>query len=404
MDEIVSEPSCIRGQKDYDYIGTGGFLIDCGDDSEVLGITKEQAELVKHNCPFFQKCLHHGSDNDDDDDDSDGDGDGDGSMMMKEARSQIIRKPDWSLAIVRHFIEILTKGKTTLPNLKLVDGILAAGDQSLVDLRLSSLVNYLDPCCKENDFVRLVNPTFFRFQFQAVVTSDQWLTLLDRRILLYREETNFVVQLYKDQAFDRDQSISRRNLDSQRSEFMVHAERSIEAIFEIQRCLSLSSHYHDRNKRDGNNWVPESFSIYFETSESIPKEHHQLIDRLAGGEAYIRTCADAAEYQTEGYTVKASLDVLARAIEPISEENVIHCSIRVDNPTPDTLGRFINACQNASDYPGTLGLDASINRYFCRKSIKDVLIVLKYMRDYSTPSAVLKEFHLFSLSSEAQSF
>eukprot|EP00536_Pseudo-nitzschia_multiseries_P000770 jgi/Psemu1/1726/gm1.1726_g len=400
MEEPSSESNYDHGNEDFDYIGTGGFLIECGDDNEVLGITKEQSELVKHNCPFFQKCLQHGSDNDDDDgDDEDSDKNGDdGSMRMKEATSRVIRKPDWSLAIVRHFIELLTKGKTTLPNLDLVDGILAAGDQSLVDIRMSSLINYLDPCSKENDFMRLVDSSYFRFRLQAVITSDQWLALLDRGILLYREETNFVVQLYKDQALDRDQSLSRRNLNNQRSEFLVHAERPIEAMYEIQACLS-SSNGHTRSNQNG---TTEAFSIYFETSESIPEEHHQLIDRLAGGEAYIRTCADAAEHQTEGYTVKASLDVLKRV--RMSEDSVLHCTIRVDNPTPDTLGRFINACQKAVDYPGTLGLDASINRYFCRKSMKDVMIILNYMSDYSTSSKICSDFHLYSFSSECESF
>ena len=404
MDKTVSTSSLAEefldgyDHEDFDYIGTGGFIIECGDENEGIGVTKEQADLVKHNCPFFQKCLHHGSG--ESDDDSDEDSNGNRSMTMREAKTRIIRKPDWSVAIVRHFIEILTKGKTTLPDLGLVDGILAAGDQSLADLRLSSLVNYLDPCSRDNEFMRLVDPSFFRFHFQAVVTSDQWVTLLDRGILLYRGETNFVVQLYKDRSFDREQSLSRRKLDNQRSEFLVHSERSIQAIYEIQMCLSNNS---DCNKSSSSG-TEESFSIYFETSESIPKEHHQLINRLAGGEAYIRTCADGAEHQTEGYTVKASLDVLGKAIKPVQEESVIHCSFRVDNPTPDTLGRFINACQRAKDFPGTLGLDASINRYFCRKSMKDILIVLEYMRDYSTSSKVLSDFQLFSMTSESHSF
>ena len=412
---------------DYDYIGTGGFIIECGDESEVIGVTKKQADLVTSNCPFFQKCLQRGSDGDDGDgdigrhgsmtmresktrivrkclhrgseecDDDSHAGSGiHGSLVMREAQTRIIRKPDWSVAIVRHFIEVMTKGKTTLPDLGLVKGILAAGDQSLVDLRLSSLVNYLDPCSRDNDFTRLVDPSFFRFRFEAVVSSEQWSALLDRGILLFREKTNFIVQLFQERNFDRERSLSRSRLDNQRSEFLVHSEQSIQAISEIQRCLSSDS--------DCTKSGDETFSIYFETTESIPKEHHQLINRLAGGEGYIRTCADAVEHQTEGYTVRASLDVLGRAIEPIDEERVIHCSFRVDNPNPDTLGRFINACQRAKDYPGTLGLDTSINRYFCRKSMKDICIVLDYMRDYSTVSRVFDEFRLFSMTSESHSF
>lgn len=398
MDACCSKPSDSEenlvacDNTDYDYIGTGGFIIECGEESEAIGVTKEQAELVIRNCPFFQKCLHHHEPEENDDDDN-----VHGSIVMREAKTRIVRKPDWSPAIVRHFIEIITKGRTTLPSLGLVEGILAAGDQSLVDLRLSSLVNYLDPCSRDNDFTRLVDQSFFRFRFQSVVTSEQWSTLLDRGILLYREETNFVVQLYKNQEFDRIQSLSRRKLDNQRSEFLVHSERSIRAICEIQKCLS--------NDFSGNaNGRDESFSIYFETTESIPKEHHQLINRLAGGEAYIRTCADAGEHQTEGYTVRASLDVIGRAIKPVDEERVIHCSLRVDNPTPDTLGRFVNASQRAQDYPGTLGLDASMNRYFCRKSMKDICNMLEYLTDYSSPSKISGDFKLFSMSSESHSF
>jgi hypothetical protein len=185
---------------------------------------------------------------------------------------------------------------------------------------------------------------------------------------------------------------------------LVHAERPVEAILEIQKCLADDNIERKNKLLTAISPATESFSIYFETKDPIPKEHHQLIDRLAGGEAYIRTCADAVEYQTEGYTVKASLDVLARAIRPVDEESVIHCSFRVDNPSPDTLGRFINACQQAKVYPNTLGMDAAINRYFCRKTMDDIKIVLKYMADYGTRSQVVGDFQLLELSSEDKPF
>jgi hypothetical protein len=325
--------------------------------------------------------------------------------MMKEAQNRVIHKPDWSLAIARHFLEAVTKGKTAVPTLELFEQLMAAGDQALVDFRLSSMVNYMEPCSKETNFIQLVDKRFYRFQFHANVTSDQWLQLLDRGILLHRRETNFVVQLHKDQALDKDQALSRRKLDNRRSEFLVHAERTVEAILEIQRCLADENL--ERNNRQLSstmNPAAESFSIYFETRDPIPKDHHQLIDRLAGGETYIRTCADAGEYQTEGYTVKASLDVLARAIRPVDEESVIHCSFRVDNPTPDTLGRFITACQQAKIHPNTLGMDTTNNRYFCRKTMNDIKIVLNYMADYSTRSNVVGDFQLLELSSEDKPF
>ena len=114
MEEIGSASSAREefldkdDQKDYDYIGTGGFIIECGEESEGIGVTKEQADLVTHNCPFFQKCLYRGSEELDDED-----GYKHASVVMREAKTRIIRKPDWSVAIVRHFVEIMTKGKTT---------------------------------------------------------------------------------------------------------------------------------------------------------------------------------------------------------------------------------------------------------------------------------------------------
>jgi hypothetical protein len=378
---------------DFDYVGKGGFVIIVQDE-ERLGVTKEQAELMIRNCPFFQKCLNIPGETEDN---------STRNLMMKEAQNRIIHKPDWTLAIARHLVEVVTKGKTALPNLHLFEQLMAAGDQALLDLRLTSMVNYMDACSKDNNFLHLVHPSFYCFQFHGHVTSDQWLALLDRDILLYRNETNFVVQLYKDQALDREQALSRRKLDNRRSQFLVHAERSIDAILAIQKCLAGEDNA-SRDPAETSNSPTEAFSIYFETNESIPKDHHQLIDRLAGGEAYIRTCADFAEYQTEGYTVKASLDVLHRAIRPVQERSVLHCSFRIDNPTPDTLGRLINACRRAKIHPSTLGVDASINRYFCRKNMSDIKIILEYMADYSTTAKISGEFQLLEMSSEDQLF
>jgi hypothetical protein len=155
----------------------------------------------------------------------------------------------------------------------------------------------------------------------------------------------------------------------------------------------------------------ERFSIYFETTESMPKEHHELIDRLAGGEAYIRTCADAS-VPSEGYTVLGSFDLLRRALRPLAETNSNdteedaprHCSLRVDNPSPDTLGRLINAAQNAKDFPNTLGLDASANRYFCKKTVRDIEFMLEYLADFSTKAEISGDFKLFEVSSEDDPF
>jgi hypothetical protein len=332
--------------EDFDYIGTGGFVIEC-QDGDLLGVTKEQAEVVRNECVFFQKCFHHG---------------------MVESQENVVRKPDWTLAVARHLVEALTKGRTALSSLELYQQIISAADQALIDLRLCSFVNYMDATLnKDTRFLELVSDEerYYCFRLKAKVTSDQWLQLLDSGILLNRANTNYVVQMYKDRALTQDQMISRRNLDSRVSEYQVHADRSIQAIMEIRDVLAGSAELD--TPRDNHE---EQYCVYFETTECIPKDHHELIDRLAGGRAYIRTCADAAEFKTEGYTIRASLDVLRRSIEILGNDSnsnsLIDCSLRVDNPTPDTLGRLVNACQKAETFPGTIGLDVATNRYFMR--------------------------------------
>ena len=446
---------------DYDYIGAGdGFLIECSD-GQVLGVTEKQAKVLTQNCEFFRNCFKHGT---------------------VETQHNLLRKPDWSLEIARHIAELVVKGCTTLATLELYSQFMEATDQALLDVRLCSFVNYMDPFSvggieSHHRFLELINPQKYRFKLKGSIKSEQWIQLLaNKGILLNREETNYVCKLHKaNQVPDRDRIAARRKLDTKVSEYLVHADRTISAILEIEKMLEMENtgedDLDDLENRD------EQFSIYFETTQPIPREQHELIDRLAGGEAYIRTCADAAEYKTEGYTVQASFDVLKRAIEPLccmednsantsptateesniddsdakdatkgtgddnggdpdgnkeehediiagsgikpapattppirnykfedNKSNMIHCSLRVDNPTPDTLGRFINACQHAQDYPSTLGLDAATNRYFCRKTVRDIHAILVYMSDYSTSSKIQGDFTLYELSSEDQAF
>jgi hypothetical protein len=371
---------------DFDYISEGGFIIECRD-GDTLGVTRAQAERMKIECEFVRNCFRHNT---------------------KEQASGILCKPDWSIAIARHLVEALTKDQTTVSNLELYEQVLKAGDQALVDLRLCNLVNYIEPTEKEATelFSTLVHPGKFRFEIVAKVTSKQWTNLLGQGILLHRKETNFVLRVAKDQAMDRSQAMAKRKLDTKVSEYRVHTDLSIRGLLEISRVLSNGVSLKDV--------VPasEKYSIYFETlGECFPQHHHDLIDRLAGG--YIRTCPDSSNV-SQGYTVEGSFDLLRRALRPLQEaitankDNIpsssCFCSLRIDDPTPDTLGRFINACQIAHDFPRTLGLDAVSKRYFCRKTVRDVLIILDYLADFSTNANVSGEFRVMEFSSEDTPF
>ena len=379
--------------EDYDYIGNGGFVLECRD-GECLGITKEQASKIRESSEFFDNCFRHGT---------------------IEASEGVIRKPDWSLGIVRHLIEVLTKKQTTVSSLEIFQELMGAADQACLDLRLCSMVNYTDPALSvdsKSKFLDLVDEEKYCFTFRANVKSCEWLQLLEEDVLLYRSETNYAVRLCGDDLPSREPDASsrsaaaRRNLDERISHFRVHAHRAIEAVTKIEGIISQVM----RRNCTSMSAPTEEASVYFETSEPLSKDYHDLIDRLGGGEACIRTCADSESKNTEGYTIRGSFDVLLRAIQPIliSKEGevdiVTPCSLRIDYPTPDTLGRFINACQEAKDYPNTICMDAAMGRYFCRKSIRDIELMLSYLADFSTSSIVKKGFTVFEYSSEDKQF
>ena len=412
--------------KDFDYISSGGFLIECSG-GNILGVAKEQAEIVRRESYFFNNCFRHGT---------------------VEQQNGMIHKPDWPVAIARHIIEVLSKGKTTLPTLNVLQDLLHAADQACLDLRLCSMVNYIDPVLSQNSnntFLDLVQDENYCFTWKGNIKSKEWLELLEEaNILLYRKETNFVVQHYKEeedqQQLDGDNTgnntrattftnnsnsnnnnnnnnnnNARRKLDNKVSEYLVHSHRPLEAVMKIQQVIGrvMLRNCGSSYPQQDNSALQETFSIYFETTKCISDSHHELIDRLAGGEAYIRTCPDASESEnTEGYTVNGSFDLLIRALRPLLEEEKggegggahSKCSLRIDHPTPDTLGRFINSCQLATDYPSTVGLDASINRYFCRKTVRDINRMLQYLSDFSTQSQIKGDFTIFAMPGSKKTF
>ena len=386
---------------DFDYIQDGGFVIECKD-GQVVGVSKTQGDVILRDSEFFAGCFRHGT---------------------KEAVSRTLVKSDWSVAIARHIIEILCKGKTTVSTLQLYEEVMTAGEYACLDLRLCSLVNYLDvtDATGTKQFSTLVDPGKYRFQLRATVESSHWFHLLATNVLLYRHETNFVVKVGKTQVLDEKDIKARKRLDTKTSDFLVHTDQTIKAVLQIAKELGASSRalyfnpdaYHQCSP-------PERFSIYFETTESMPKEHHDLIDRLAGGESYIRTCADNS-IAGEGYTVLGSFDLLRRALRPLMDENnkktrddsetddvaaaeSSYCSLRVDHPSPDTLGRLINAAQTVKDFPNTLGLEASTNRYVCQKTVRDIDHMLEFLADFSTTADVSGDFSLVEVSSDDDPF
>lgn len=282
-----------------------------------------------------------------------------------------------------------------------------------------SFVNYLDPVLSmdsKTKFLDLVDGEKYCFKFRGNVKSREWLDLLEDGVLLNRKETNYVVQYFKNSEqeeahrhhpLDHHARRKKLQLETKVTDFLVHSHRNLEAIVKIAERIGRIMNTMGCSSYDSMVQRQECFSVYFETTQAIPQDHHELIDRLAGGQAYVRTCADAShDKNTEGYTISGPFDVLLRALEPmLDHESITTCSLRIDFPTPDTLGRFVNACQQrAQDYPCTLGMDAAMGRYFCRKTVRDVSGILEYMADFSTNAKISGDFTIFELSSEDEPF
>lgn len=76
------------------------------------------------------------------------------------------------------------------------------------------------------------------------------------------------------------------------------------------------------------------------------------------------------------------------------EDEDLPASLIVKSPTPDTLGRLINACRACPDKRSELGVDIKNNTYFATKSSKEVKAMLNYLADYSSSAVVAGDFKL----------
>jgi hypothetical protein len=87
--------------------------------------------------------------------------------------------------------------------------------------------------------------------------------------------------------------------------------------------------------------------------------------------------------------------VLKHLFDAINEEDEdFPASLIVKAPTPDTLGRLINACRACPDERNELGIDIKRNTYFATKSSKEVKAMLNYLADYSSSAVVKGDFKL----------
>jgi len=129
------------------------------------------------------------------------------------------------------------------------------------------------------------------------------------------------------------------------------------------------------------------------------------IDKLAGVHAvhavtYTRlpvSYGRESEY-LDMCTIEGSSDALRRILS--DKEQLSHgtvCSLSIDHVSPDTIGRLVNASMQdtiAYKHRGTIGLNLTLNQYFCCKSTDCILSMLKYLADFSNPAIIVRPFSL----------
>ena len=87
--------------------------------------------------------------------------------------------------------------------------------------------------------------------------------------------------------------------------------------------------------------------------------------------------------------------VLKHVFESINKENGdLPACLLVNAPTPDTLGRLINAGRLFGGDQNEVGMDVAENLFYAAKSSTDIKRMLGHLSDYSTSAVVKEEFKL----------
>jgi len=461
---------------DFDYIGTGGFLIKCKDE-EILGVTKEQADHICRVCPFFDCCLN-------------------GDMI--ESTTRMITKVDWRLAIARHIVQLLVTSRTRLSSLEFYEEFMIHADALVINARLCNFVNYMETTkdhreeeAEENNnhttttkFLELNKESNFRFWLDATITGEQWSQLLASDVLLNRKRTDYVVQIHHDNHDDaagtttgREPSVSstttrttttlippetitarKRTLDTRKRWYSVHATFPISAIITIQQILGRSptsdnddngDNDDDGESRSGTTSSDEDdeddndvddasssteggegslssspllprpstttpqppphdgrYTLHMKTKTSFTEPYRLMIDDMACEHEILEDKVEEEEDEEEEeggegggrkirtrymYSLQASPDILRQMIEPIPDDVMMSTVLLLDDPSPDTMGRLINATQQeevTKKCRSKIYFDVDLNRFACHKPKCDILRILEYLADFSTTATI----------------
>jgi hypothetical protein len=411
--------------EDEFFNGPNEFVVECKG-GEMVFVTAVQGRAVKTSCHFFRDRLIADS--------VQGDG-------------RIVRMSEWSVATVRRLIEILTTGSTWIENdASCFSELLNTAKEAGIDLRLGSLINYHDILDKEGTqkFFNMFNLEKYQFKLRATVKSSQWMHLMKKGVLLLLKSKVLMVKIASKNA-NRSQkrgSPSNERLakcDSICSEFCVYANGNVNALLAIMDVLSPA---HTPKEKVVRNTQEEEFKLVFKTSAGyLPQEDLDMLWRITTSSYTMSTVeeqgylyskpekSDASsssngasesaaptnstalalvgqalpskqkEYQCRSMTGTSFL-VLKHLFDSVNtDDGDLSASLVVKAPTPDTLGRLINATRQCQEHD--LGFNLEQNVYFAATTSREMKHVLAYLADYSSSAIVAGDFKMSEKEKQA---
>jgi len=215
------------------------FLLEC-ENGERIYIPNLQGMVIKSRCQHLRFALETNKNN----------GKfwgGSDSVSSKAPEHRIVTMKKWSPRTARHMIELLSDGVTWIDNdqNRFVE-LLRACDEVNARLYLGSPINYHDILDRAGTlrFFQLLDEEKYRFQLAGTITSHQWISLIQKGILLGLDSSLLMISAEPSSVTENDSNDVQQRLskcDGLYSQFSVYSNRStISSLYSILGILRIN--------------------------------------------------------------------------------------------------------------------------------------------------------------------
>lgn len=359
-----------------DYIGTGGFIIECKN-KEKLGVAKKEARIIFQNLGWNDDQKH------------------------------LLQKSGWTLKVARHVIEILTHGETVISTFEVYQEVQKAADTIAIDVRLCNFINYNEPTLDQEyrslDF--LSDPRKWRCYVSMVALSDQWMQLVKEGIVLVPIVNYFVVKWHKEgstvgtgQKPKQPQSVQYRLYSNKHAlnalshlHSMLHLNNNRNVSQGSGVCESLSQGKSQVSSEDSE-CLKEQWSISYWDVAALPGEHHEMVRRLTRKLQF-------PTKKSKKYTLYGPIAALHATTKGLPSDCHFQATmlLLVENPTPDMLVRFFHACNTCNE---EIHMDVDLDAFYCQCKFMVLQRILAELVDNSIHVSTLGKFSVHLGSSK----